>query len=186
VKDVVEQQARSRGGLIDQALVQRRRKDALSRLGESVYRLSQRGELGELALDPEIGMAIAEIDGLDNEYGDDYDHDESAARRSGAEAVSSADYRPVKTAPSEGEYRVWRPVMPDDEPAETDDLEADTLQDVEAPVAESKPKSPARMARKSARRSGGAIRFVEEEPRPGDVDCDDDLEGYMHDDDVPE
>lgn len=187
VKDVVEQQARSRGGIIDQALVQRRRKDVLAKLGESVYRLAQRGELGELALDPEIGMALAELDELQHQDEHDYNPDESAARRSGAEAVSSADYRPVKTAPSEGEYRVWRPVMPEDEPAEVDDLEADTLQDVAPPEAQGdKPSGPIRMARKTAQRSGGAIRFVQEEPRQGDEDCDDDLEGYMHDDDVPE
>jgi hypothetical protein len=115
VKDVVEQQARGRGGILDQALLQRRRKEALTRLGESVYRLSRRGELGELALDPEIGMALAEVDAAESEGAQDDDHLESIARRSGAEAVSSTDYRPSRSrAADDGEYRVWRPVMPED------------------------------------------------------------------------
>lgn len=181
----MEQQARSRGGLIDQALEQRRRKESLARLGESVYRLSQRGELGELALDPEIGMALAAIDSMSQDDDSNDGHDESMARRAGAEAVSSADYRPAQThVPNRGEDRVWRPVMPED------DLKADTLQD-STPPTEDKPyqtgaRGPIRLARKSAQRSGGGIRFVEEQPQSGDVDCDDDLEGYMHDNDVPE
>lgn len=194
VKDVVEQQARGRGGILDQALLQRRRKEALTRLGESVYRLSRRGELGELALDPEIGMALAEVDAAESEGARDDDHLESIARRSGAEAVSSSDYRPAHSRTADdGEYRVWRPVMPED-PASDEHHEVDTQQDLaapdvmtEPPAEEPKLKRPSRMTRKSAQRSsGGGIQFVSEDPRPGDDDCDDDLEGYMHDDDVPE
>ena len=185
VKDVMEQQARSRGGLLDQALVQRRRRESLARLGEAVYRLSQRGELGELALDPEIGMAIAELDEMGDEDREHQPH-MSASKRAGVEAVSSADYRPAQASPpSSGEYRVWRPVMP------ADDLEADAQQGgisapAEARPAKAKPSGPLRTTRKSAQRSGGGIRFVEEQPKPGDAECDDDLASYMHDDDVPE
>ncbi len=214
VKDVAKQQARSRGGLLDQALVQRRRKEALAKLGESVYRLSQRGELGELALDPEIAMALAEVDGTDDsEFLPDMDL-ESLSRRSGAEAVSSKNYRPAQAETArQGEFRVWRPVMPEDDSPEAREpdegsLEADTLQDLPAPTAmleaedtasesastekssapiASKTAAPQRMTRKSARRgASGGINFVTEEPRPGDSDYDDDLDGYMHDDDVPE
>ncbi len=194
MKDVVEQQARGRGGIIDQALLQRRRKDALARLGESVYRMSQRGDLGELALDPEIGMALAEVDAAESDGAQDHENLESVARRSGAEAVSSANYRPAHAnKASDGEYRVWRPVMPED--PETSDHDAETQEAVAAPsevieaelATESKPSRPIRMTRKSAQRSsGGGIQFVSDEPRPGDDDCDDDLEAYMHDDDVPQ
>jgi hypothetical protein len=196
VKDVVEQQARGRGGILDQALVQRRRKEALMRLGESVYRLSRRGELGDLVLDPEIGMALAEVDAAESEGAEDHEHLESLARRSRAEAVSSADYRPSRAnAEDQGEYRVWRPVMPEDAEDNEHDVEAGTQQDAPAESAAidtssaSEPTStrPIRMTRKSAQRSrGGGIQFVSEQPKPGDDDCDDDLEGYMHDDDVPE
>jgi hypothetical protein len=85
---VVEQQTRSRGGLLDQALTHRKRTAALAKLGEQIYRLAGRGELGELVMDPEIGMLLGELEGLE---GDDFDpgfRPESSDR----EAVSSADY----------------------------------------------------------------------------------------------
>jgi hypothetical protein len=98
----------------------------------------------------------------------------------GVEAVSSADYRAPK-ASARGEYRVWRPVMPEDAPEE----EAADAPPEEIPApARSRSTAPARR-RRVASRSGGAIHFVDEEPRPGDLDCDDDLAEYMHEDDVP-
>jgi hypothetical protein len=191
VKEVVERQARSQRGLLDQALQERRRKDALAELGELIVTRAQRGELGELVLDPEVGAALAAIDELDDQADDGFfdaaaggweqriQAPPSARRDGGAEAVSSAAYRPPPAPASEGEYRVWRPVMPEDDPVDPEAVEPP------APEAKRASRAPLRRPRRTASRSGGAIHFVEEEPRPGDLDSDDDLESYMHDDDVP-
>ncbi len=195
MKDVARQQARGRGGLIDQALVQRRRKDALAKLGESIYRMSQRGTLGELALDPEIAMALADVESSGDSGLFRDEELESYVGHGGPEAVSSKNYRPESAATARrGEQRVWRPVMPPDpeDPAVEDgELEGDTQQDLALPdgMAEEQgqPTKTALRSRRSAMRSaGGGINFVEEEARPGDADSDDDLESYMHDDDVPQ
>ncbi len=166
VREVVEQQTRSRGGLIDQALTHRKRAAAFAKLGEEVYRLARVGQIGELLLEPEIGMLIGEIEELDGET-----HDDFAAGDGRPEAVSSADYqhRAQEPGAAAGEYRVWRPVMPDDE----------GIVDVE-PIEASEPERPSRATRKSASKGGG-IHFA----KRNDIDSDDDLASYMHDDDVP-
>lgn len=185
VKDAVEQQARGRGGLIDQALEGRRRKDAMAKLGEAVYKLARTDELGALALDPTIGMCLEEIDAAsgDSEFSDwPEGEDLSSSHRS--EAVSSANYAPARTpATSEpGEYRVWRPTLPSKEVA--DDVSSSAAMDEPA---SRKPAGPsARLPRKVAQRSGSAIRFALDKPRPEDPESDDDLASYMHDDDVPD
>lgn len=181
VKDVVEQQARGRGGLIDQALGQRKRRDALAELGEKVYRLSRQGQLGELALDPEIGMAIAQVEAVAD---DDVEwHDAPMARRAGAEAVSSTNYQPPERK-EQGEYRVWRPVMPE-APVVAEETEAPPSEAVVLETIDDRSARSSRMPRKSARRNiDGGIQFVAESAHSGDADCDDDLEQYMHEDDV--
>ncbi len=170
VREVVEQQTRQRGGLIDQALTQRKRQAAFARLGEEVYRLARNGQIGELLLEPEIGMLIGEIEALDD------DADEAAHFDTRPEAVSSASYRADATPKSEGEYRVWRPVIPED--AEIVDG-ADDNAPAEAVSAE--PSRPTRGTRRSSGKGGG-IHFATRD----DIDNDDDLESYMHDDDVPD
>lgn len=180
VKDVVEQQARGRGAIFEEVLTQKRRKDALAKLGESVVRLGRQGELGELALDPSIAMALAEIDDLDQQLDEGGSH-EGMGHPSDSEAVSSADFKPPSSASTEGEYRVWRPVVPDDDDA------ADTVETAPPPAAPTSKRKPLHPPRKTAeRRGGGGIRFVEEAPRPEDAESEHDLESYMHDDDVKE
>ncbi len=170
---------------MDQALVNRRRKEAFAKLGESIYRLSKHGELGELALDPEIGMAISDIEALESDLQEDWDNQGgSSHHRRGEEAVSSANYRPPP-ASADKEMRIWRPVIPEDE------LDSEEIVSEEQDVATSevqasaKDTGPLRIPRKIAqRKQGGGIRFVEERPGSDDLDSDDDLESYMHDDDV--
>ncbi len=167
VREVVEQQTRSRGGLIDQALTQRRRAAAFAKLGEEVYKLARNGQIGELLLEPEIGMLIGEIEELD-------DGGEMAVHDARPEAVSSANFTPSSAGSSApGEYRVWRPVMPDD----TSIVDTDVVED--APIA-AEPERPSRGARRAGK--GGGIHFASRE----DLGNDDDLESYMHDDDVPD
>ncbi|MBL4636218.1 MAG: hypothetical protein JKY56_20325 [Kofleriaceae bacterium] len=201
VKDVVEQQTRGRGGLLDQALMQRRRKEAMARLGESMYSYLQKGspEAEAIALVPEIAMAIANVDSLeDEEYGYDSpgfeggefvpasDHNfvpapNHSSPKQNREAVSSANYRPPAPKQSSKEFRVWRPVVPpDDDSSESED------EPVSLPMSASSEKdTQSRIPRKTAQRKrGGGIHFVDEPARPGELDSDDDLESYMHDDDV--
>lgn len=182
VRDVVEQQTRSKGGLLDQAFAQRKRTAALANLGEEVYRLAKQGQIGELLLEPQVGMLIGELEQLDND-----DDDYSRGPSDGPEAVSSADYAASfqshrSSEPgSQSEYRVWRPVMPDD--ASIVDVDEDN--DIDGSVAKV-PDRPSRMPRRSAVRRGGGIHFADNGPRPDDPESDDDLASYMHDDDVPE
>lgn len=187
VREVVEQQTRSRGGLLDQALTQRKKAAALTRLGEEVYRLAKRGELDALLLEPQIGMLIGEIDSLDDSDGE-YGYEGPA----GPEAVSSAEYagrfqssRAAASGARE-EYRVWRPVMPGDD--QIIDVEDDEDGPEEAPSATAPkgPARPSRLPRRSAIRRGGGIHFADTGPRPEDPESDEDLASYMHDDDVPE
>jgi hypothetical protein len=172
VKDAVEKQARSQKGRFDQALDDRRRRDALAELGEEIYRLAGRQELGDLALNPTIAMHLERIDALDelDPDLDAFDH--------GEEAVSSAGYRPPERK-SGGEYRVWRPVMPEDEPAAA--AEPAPPEPSSAPKAATNTHRPRRVAS----RQGGAIHFVEQAPPPEDPESDEDLSEYMHEDDVP-
>ncbi len=196
VKDVVEQQTRGRGGLLDQALTQRRRKEAMARLGESIYSYLQEGspEAEAIALVPEIAMAIANVDSVEDED-DGYDsaefeggefvpasdHSFVPSPNQNREAVSSANYRPPAPKQSSKEFRVWRPVIPPD-----DDISESEDEPVSQPLpAASDKDTHSRIPRKTAQRKrGGGIHFVDEPPRPGEVDSDDDLESYMHDDDV--
>lgn len=185
VREVVEQQTRSRGGLLDQALTQRKRTAAFAKLGEQVYRMAKRGELGELVLEPEIGLLLGELEELDDDSSDEGSH----YRSSGPEAVSSADYaarfqnkRGDEPGAGGEEYRVWRPVMPEDATIIDDDAPAEEQESVAA----TGPARPSRMPRRSAIRQGGGIRFADKGPNPEDPDSDDDLESYMHDDDVPD
>ena len=184
VRDVVEQQTRSRGGLLDQALTHRKRTAAFAKLGEQIYRMAGRGELGELVMDPEIGMLLGELEGLEDDDFDPGFRPESSDR----EAVSSADYAARSQhsrgdEPGAGEYRVWRPSLSD----ETAIIDTDDEEPLEEPAIETKgPARPSRMPRRSAIRQGGGIRFADKGPNPDDPESDDDLESYMHDDDVPE
>ncbi|MCP4449788.1 MAG: hypothetical protein GY811_31320 [Myxococcales bacterium] len=187
VREVVEQQTRQRGGLLDHALTQRRRSAALAKLGKQVYRLAKRGELGELLLEPEISLIIGDLEQLDAE-GEEGDYGPLA----GPEAVTSADYvaqshRGSEPGSGDGEYRVWRPVMPEGATIAGDEEEFLERESDAAETAEaSAPTRSSRLPRRSALRRGGGIHFSEDSPRPEDVDSDEDLASYMHDDDVPE
>ncbi len=186
VKEAVEQQTRARGGLLDQALVQRRRKEAMAKLGEAVYRMAQAGTIGELALEPKIALRLEEIDALDGDTHESWQDEDDFARMHAPEAVSSANFRAQRSESSEpSEYRVWRPTLPS--AADTVEEAAPVPMAAEEPHRSSPTKtSSARLPRKVAQRSGGSIRFVEERARPEDPDSDEDLASYMHEDDVPD
>lgn len=201
VKEAVERQARSSLGQLDSVMMERRRRDALARLGEAVWNMARDGELGALAGHPEVAGPLGELAELEEHT------DQAGAPAAGV--VSSADWRPPAPAagPAGGRrgepMRVWRPVVPGDEdetahdqapeeparprdePAEARDLDPAPSglepADPDGEVSTRAARSPRR--RRSRRRdsdSAGGIAFVADGP-----DDEDDLRAYMHDDDVP-
>jgi len=150
VREVVTQQAIGKGGIIDQALTQRKRTALMAKLGEEVVRTMKTGALSELALHPELGAILQEIEEIDTIGNANDSFEDIGSMRS--EAVSARDFQPP--APGQ-ETSVWRPVVPED---------ATFLED--EPVSS------------SAKKSSGLTFGVQEEN-------DDDLDAYMHEDDVP-
>ncbi len=168
VRDVAYEQTRSGGGLLSQALTERRRSAAYTKLGEAIHQFAKRGELGELMLEPEIAILLGELDEFDLQ------HEPSGSH--GAEAVSSADYVSSHggTGDSNEEYRVWRPVVDESSPI------LGPPEDDDEPRESSVHQS--RLSNTQSRVQGGGIRFGKD---AADDDFDDDLDSYMHDDDVP-
>lgn len=192
VKDVVERQARSSLANLDQVMLQRKRRDALVRLGEVVYDLGRGRQLGALADHAEVAEALAEIEDIDARL------DQEGAEP--AEAVSSADWRPPgshgRSAADSAGQRVWRPVVPPDDdsadlaPATGAGDDADSRSDrspqMARPQSEDESESAptpgrARRRRPRQRDAGGGIAFISDAV----AEDDEDLSEYMHEDDVP-
>ena len=202
VKDAVERQARSSLEQLDTAKLQRRRREALARLGEVVWELAVRGELGDLAGRGEVAALLDEIEALEASA------EESAGPAD--ETVSSAEWKPpapgghAKGRRHHETMRVWRPHLDDHAPhADSDASAGDAADDLpasERPTARARPErtaaksepataaksEPALAPRGRSRRSSqpddgrtGGIAFMEDGP------ADDDLADYMNDDDVP-
>lgn len=194
VKDAVERQARSSLDQLDTAKLQRRRREALARLGEVVWDLAVSGELGELAARSEVAALLDEIDAL------------GASAEEGAgpadEAVSSAEWKPpapgghAKGRRHHETMRVWRPNLDDHEPHPDGDASAEAAPDdppVERPASRARPEPttaaqsepapvPCGRGRRPPRRDddrAGGIAFMDDGPD------EDDLADYMNDDDVP-
>jgi hypothetical protein len=62
VRDAVEREARNTRGKFDEVVLERRRSDALARLGEAIYDLACDGALGDLEDHPAIQAALREVD----------------------------------------------------------------------------------------------------------------------------
>lgn len=201
VRDVVERQARSSLANLDHAMLQRKRRDTLARLGELAYEMIRDHRAGMMTGHPEVGELIAEVEEIDERL-QEWPQPEPGMRsrsRRGAPAsaddtVSSADWRPPvsRAAVDEGaRQRVWRPeIPPDDE--EPEPAAAGSRQDAtfsgrapdtaEAARTEPEAATTPRARRRSRRReTGGGIAFVSDAA----VMEDDDLAEYMHEDDVP-
>lgn len=206
VRDVVERQARSSLANLDHAMLQRKRRDTLARLGELAYEMIRDHRAGMMTGHPEVGELIAEVEEIDERL-QEWPQPEPGMRsrsRRGAPAsaddtVSSADWRPPvpRAAADEGaRQRVWRPeIPPDDEepaPAAGGSRPAGSRPDASVPgrapdtmeTARTEPEVAAspRARRRSRRRdTGGGIAFVSDTTAMED----DDLAEYMHEDDVP-
>ncbi len=190
VKDGVLRQAAEQRVWIDGALLQRKHREALAALGSLVYEQILGGELGELEEIPEIARIVRRIEDLEVRLEQASERArETAARaqrvasgfaaRAGFPAAGARiARRDTEPGDEAGEMRVWRPVMPDDEDDPFDDVSSDA--EVAPAPAPRGPRPASRRPRRAARGAGG-IQFVDD--GPGE---DDDLEEYMHPDDVPD
>ena len=206
VKDAVERQARSSLEQLDTAKLQRRRREALARLGEVVWDLAVNGELGELGERGEVAALLDEIEALEASA------EEAAGPDEGT--VSSAEWKPPARGQAKGRrhhetMRVWRPNLDDHASTPDSDASAGAAPDDDDAPAEhaaapgrpearsenrpeaksearpdAKAEEPAQRGRgrrpagRDDRRTGG-IAFMEDGP------AEDDLADYMNDDDVP-
>jgi hypothetical protein len=178
MRDVALRSTQTQRGWFDAAVLARKRREALADLGEIIYGLAASGRLDD-ELDRDVRAAIEVIDDLDARIA------EAERRASGAAAEGFAERagRPAdqprgrrsekRRAPAD--VPVWRPVPPWRAPAGDDDsgeTEAEGEADEDGAADE-------------ATAPGRAV------PKPGAFisaswDDDDDLEEYMHEDDVPE
>jgi len=190
VKDGVLRQAAEQRVWIDGALLQRKHREALAALGSLVYERILGGELGELEEIPEIARVVRRIEELEVRLEQASERARATAARAqrvasdfAARAGFPTGGRMTRRGPGElgdddaGEMRVWRPVLPDDD----EDLFDDEPDATAAPAPQPKrPRPTSRRPRRAARGAGG-IQFVDDGPSD-----DDDLEEYMHPDDVPD
>jgi hypothetical protein len=183
VKDAVLEQAQSQRRVLDGALLDRRRREALAALGEAVYRRALAGDLGDLEDDRDIASRLDQVAELDRRL-------EEAGDRDPGEAVSSAQWAAAPErqrfhrADPEREMRVWRPSLDDlDDDGGGDDRPTPPSGARAARAAAGSADEPGGRRRRRGRpegERGGGIAFVTDP-----VDPDDDLEAYMHPDDVP-
>jgi hypothetical protein len=208
LRDVLERGAREGRSRLDSALSNRRRSDALADLGEIVLDLIRRGEidLGEL---PEVRDIVAHLDEIDAGVDHDEQHDEESTpppsrNRFDARRSSSSLSSPSKSSraarddddgtvssrtwsrpsPAKPQPRVWRP--PVDEDADTEPPPRPSRPTARPKAVDASDET--QPGRPPHRRSADDLRTSRKDPtRKGGIhfDDDDDLDEYMHPDDVP-
>jgi hypothetical protein len=99
VREIAVKQAQTQRTFLDQALLGRRRKEALQRLGGEVYSRLLAGDLVELTESTAIAEVVAEIADID---------DSLAAAESFAEETP-AHWDKSRARHSRGPARIWRP-----------------------------------------------------------------------------
>ena len=202
VRDVLERGAREGKARLDDARRERRREQALARLGEAVLDALHAGEAQELLDRAEVADAIAEVDDLDR---GERDRDRAAwvapptreryDRGDDDGTVSSRAWRPP-ARPARPDGRDAAPARPaarhDDLPGRPggrhDDDARPRHDERSAPEDRPRPgEEPARAGRRPAEEPGA--RF-QERRRAGGIqfdsgDDEDDLAEFMHPDDLP-
>ena len=183
VKDALERGAREGKHRLDDARRERRREQALARLGEAVLDALRAGDAPELLERAEVADAVAELEDVERDREREswvapptrerYDRGDDDG------TVSSGSWR----APATGRGGVWRPSGGGGEPE---------------PGAEPRARAKASEGRAPGEAGGGAGRRPGDEPgarfqerkRPGGIQFDreqdeDDLAEFMHPDDLP-
>jgi hypothetical protein len=173
VRQVVERGAREGRAKLDEVRQQRERSDAFAELGEIVFELIERGELGDLVDHPDIGPAVDAIARLDEE--DDDREREARDDRGRRRPVAGRDFVvPARRARFD---RGRRDARDDDDGT----VSSSSWRPPARPAASRVWRPPAAAAEAPPpRKRAGGIRFDDE------TDSDDeDLRDYMHPDDVP-
>ena len=161
VRDAIERGARQGRSRLEDVRNNRRRHDALAELGEILLGLIRDGEidLAELPEARDIVRYLDELDGTENEDLDEVVRPKSRERFDKRDATDDGTVSAARPwaprKPAAPQQRVWRPVDPDPEPPA-------------APPSHEPRRLPNNPARK------GGIAFDDE-----------DLDEYMHPDDVP-
>jgi hypothetical protein len=181
VRDALERSARSGRAKFDEARGDRRRHGALAELGEIVLDLVRRGEI-ELSELPEIADVVRELDAIDDEDGDV----EAASTAPRPQSAPARNDR--RTESRDPQQRVWRPSQAEVPVArersarmtQPESLSARIRREADGTIAALRQSAPAsdRATQDDRNLSHGAA------PRGG-ISFDDDLQDYMHPDDVP-
>jgi hypothetical protein len=170
VSDVARRSARSQKQRLDGALLERRRREVLAELGDSLYQLVQDQEI-ELDELPELARWVDEVEELDRRIAE-----AEAGERPRRPAVLTRSARAGRGADGreQEEVRVWRPPT-EDPPAGLEDPPAGSA----APT-DRAPPGPAEVEE-----SAGGIVFLGDDIAAAGGSEEDDLAPYMNDDDVP-
>lgn len=177
VREMLERGAREGRARLDDARQGRRRDQALARLGEAVLDAVRNGEpqVADLYDLPEVADALADLEGLEAGAEESAEEDDAGQRDRGSVWIPPGirdrfDRRPPRPPPIESSdtdgdgtvsSKTWKPAAERSERARTPDAEPG-----------------ARFAERAAPARRGGIQFTRD-------DDDDDLETYMHPDDVP-
>jgi hypothetical protein len=182
VRDALERSARSGRAKFDEARGDRRRHAALVELGEIVLDLVRRGEI-ELSELPEIADVVRELDTMDDEER----QGEPVAAESRRPASPSSPHE-RRTESRDPQQRVWRPSQSDVAVArersgrmtQPESLRARVQREADGTIAA------LRQQVSSSERSASDDRNLSHGAAPrGGISFDDDLQDYMHPDDVP-
>ncbi|HUS65565.1 MAG TPA: hypothetical protein VMZ28_13535 [Kofleriaceae bacterium] len=188
--DVARRSALNQKQRLDEALLERRRRDALADLGETLHELVRSGELDIDEL-PELQRGVEAVDDIDQQIAEaeaaqsgrgarrpvrltrndapaDWSREGRGSRQRppgrSRESIGRDD-QPRVVGPPPVEPRVWRPGVgaPVERPASA------------APADAPAPRSD----------GGGGIVFLDDDAAAGEPDPDESLESYMNDEDVP-
>ena len=185
VKDAAFRQARTQRVWIDGAVLARRRRDLLAKLGDQLVERVRAGSPLEPAQWPELEEQLIELDELEGDIAEaaSRSHETSPAVSA---ALGRARASREDSARRPEDLRVWRPFAAGE--ASNAEARPDALSGVSnetGPLAEpARPRGERRTAGLSAG-MGGGIAFGGDVPGDSDSDSDDDLAAYMHEDDVP-
>ncbi len=170
VKDAAVRSASRSRERLDEAMLERKRRDTLAALGEVVYELIVEGDAADLEEVDEIRSLVSDLEHLDARLDQHEQHQAPAPQDDGT--VSSAAWSSVRRFhQAEGAAeRVWRP---------TADVPDAPKRDAAPPGESAGPRR--RRSAASGERRGG-ISFVDD---PADA-AEAELADYMHPDDVPE
>jgi hypothetical protein len=165
--DVARRQARSGQRRLDGALLERRRQAALAALGEAVYDLAARGELGELERSPELAGALDEVEAIEQRMAEADEAPRPGSPRAAWQNVPRTGGRPGRPERAERFERreggeVWRPPRDVEPPPEMEDAELEGVESRRRRERATEAATPRRKRVARPQAGAAAITFVED------------------------